>query len=152
MKQKGFTLIENMVVVAILAILVSLAAPDYSGYVQSGKVNTTADMINQQLGFAKFDALRSHKTVYLTIKDNSFCLSTSASPNDNCDIRKDLMTSSIILTLVDSSSGASLSSISFDSIYGMPSNQVNFTVKSTNGKGKTVSINGIGLVKTQVAL
>ena len=62
------------------------------------------------------------------------------------------MTSSIILTLVDSSSGASLSSISFDSIYGMPSNQVNFTVKSTNGKGKTVSINGIGLVKTQVAL
>jgi type IV pilus assembly protein PilE len=37
MKNKGFTLVELMIVVAILSILVGIAAPMYRGYISSAK-------------------------------------------------------------------------------------------------------------------
>jgi type IV pilus assembly protein PilE len=44
--QRGFTLIEVMVTVAILAIITSIALPSYTAYVQRGRVPAALDALN----------------------------------------------------------------------------------------------------------
>ena len=58
-KQKGFTLIELMVVIAIVAVLVTVALPSYREYVKRGNrraaQSTMMDIINrQQQYFAEY--------------------------------------------------------------------------------------------------
>lgn len=146
--QHGLTLIELLVVLAIVGILVTIGAPDYSNYVQSSKVNTTTDMANQQLLFTKNEALRLRKTLYFTTTTTSFCISTIAPPSGTCDVRNTARDSTITLALLDTTTGSTVTTVSFDGIYGTPSTAVTMSIKSANGKGKAVAINQIGLIKT----
>lgn len=55
MNTKGFTLIEVMVVVAIIAILASVALPSYENYVRRGKiVDATAGLSQHRVQMEQF--------------------------------------------------------------------------------------------------
>ena len=53
-KQKGFTLIELMIVVAIVAVLAAIALPAYQNYV--AKAQLTAGLADVRAGIASFEA------------------------------------------------------------------------------------------------
>ena len=64
-RSKGFTLIELMVVVSILAVLLGLAAPSMVRFVQQWRVSNTLNSLTGSLRLARTEAIARAKTVVI---------------------------------------------------------------------------------------
>ena len=62
--KKGFTLIELMIVVAIIAILATIAVPSYQGYIVRAR-NTAAQALLKQMALAQ-ESLNVDRSTYAT--------------------------------------------------------------------------------------
>lgn len=69
-KSRGFTLVELMVTVAIMGILLAMAIPTYSTWMQNTRVRNTAEGIVEGLNKAKNEAVRRNALVRFTLVDN----------------------------------------------------------------------------------
>jgi type IV fimbrial biogenesis protein FimT len=63
MRNKGFTLIEFAVVMAIVGILVSLATPSIINFMANADVRSNASSIAGDFGTARAEALRTRRSV-----------------------------------------------------------------------------------------
>ena len=64
-RQKGFTLIELMVTIAIMAIMAVIAIPNFAEWVAKRRVASVAEKVASQIRFARAEAARLNKPVYL---------------------------------------------------------------------------------------
>jgi len=62
----GFTLIEAIVVIAILAILVAIAVPSFNTLIRSQRVKNTSFDIFSSLSYARSEAITRNTTVTVT--------------------------------------------------------------------------------------
>lgn len=68
-KDRGFTLIELMVTIAIAAILITLAAPSFKGLIQSNAMSSTVNIFMTDLRYARSEAIRRGGTVVMCRSD-----------------------------------------------------------------------------------
>jgi type IV fimbrial biogenesis protein FimT len=64
--QQGFTLIEAIVVVAMVGVLLALAAPSFVNFTSSQKVKTASFDLYAALLFARSEAIKRRQTVTVT--------------------------------------------------------------------------------------
>lgn len=67
----GFSLIELMVTITLMSILVMLAVPSFSEWVQNNKVRTVSESLQNGLRLAQTEALRRSRQVVFSLTNSS---------------------------------------------------------------------------------
>ncbi len=84
-KQRGFTLIEIMITVAIVGILAAVAVPSYSDYITRGRIpDATSGLATRQIRIEQF--FQDNRT-YLAAPDCVADSSSSTSFNFSCTVQ-----------------------------------------------------------------
>lgn len=143
MRVSGFTLVESMITVAVIAVLASVAAPSFVTSIDKAKTSKTADLISNLVVYAKSEAVNKNKFVYLTFPANAICVSSTQKDvaGHTCDIRNESSQEGISLTLNDADNNSELV---FDKVYGFPDSTANLVVSTLNSN-KTVSVSVLGI-------
>ncbi len=135
--QRGFTIVEAMVVVTIIAILAAFVVPSFQGSVIRSKVRKTADLISDVIVMSQSEALRRNIKIYVTVVAGDVCIGSALA---GCDIRREPLISGV---------SVSDPNLVLSPFYGAPSPApATFTI-SYSGVTQTVSINRLGIVTVE---
>ena len=86
---KGFTVIELMITIAVIAIVTSLALPSYRSIVEKRQVTSGAEQVMAFLSTAQMEAVKRNQFVAVNYQDNggAWCFGLTAADDDDasCD-------------------------------------------------------------------
>lgn len=75
---RGFTLIEAMVTLAIVAVIASIALPNFTTVIANAQIRSTADQLRDLAGRARQEAVKRNVPVALTAAGNVVTLAVPA--------------------------------------------------------------------------
>jgi len=75
-RERGFTLVELIVTVAIMAILAALATPSMIGWVRNNKIRTVSDSLQNGLRLAQTEATRRNRQIVFSLTNDKPTSST----------------------------------------------------------------------------
>ena len=131
---QGFTLVELMVTVAILAIIATIVAPSFSNIIQNQRLNMSVNSLVSVLAEAQSTAVLQHQTY--TVGLNSSAVVPNAiwkSPN-----------STVISTITDTSNNTSINQITYNRVGTLTPN-INVVIVLKNlDKSKKITVSPLG--------
>ena len=110
-KQSGFTLIELIVIIAIVAVFAGIAVPNFLSYMPKSRLNGAARQVMGDLMAARMKAVKENTTVTVEWVSNHKYKISTASEDKTIDIQTNYRD-----VIIGSVSGGSFSSNSFSSI------------------------------------
>ena len=78
-RQRGFTLIELIVVVAMVSIMLSLAVPSFRSFISNYRITTAVNDFLQAVTVTRAEAIKTGKRVVMLPSDSSGCPSATGS-------------------------------------------------------------------------
>ena len=131
---RGFTLIELMIVVALVAIVATLAAPSFREFLAKKRLEGVASELSNDLHYARSEAVSRNVTVRVTFGSGCYLLTAQpdgSSPTSTCSQTSNptLGTGAVNIKQTQLQSGASasfspndsLSYLEFDPVRGIAS-------------------------------
>ena len=163
---KGFTMVEFMVVLTIVAIFITIGVPSYYTLIENNKVVSTTNKLSASLNFARMEAIKRGTRIAVCAAGNTSytaCGSSTAWPqgwivfadsdnNNAIDTTNDLVKitesppTGILIT-------ANQNIIVFDSTGFLASNAATLSLSATGCKGtnaRTISISTSGRISIGV--
>lgn len=100
-KEQGFTLIELMVAVALLGIVLAIAAPSMSDYIDKRRVINAAEAVYSQFLYARSESVARSETVFVSFSTNGTdTWSVGVSTTPDCDPTVTTVTDATACTMV----------------------------------------------------
>ncbi len=85
-QNSGFTLVELMVTVAVLAILLGIAIPSFQGTLDKRRLTGAAEQLYADLQYARSEAIKRNTTVRLSFQSGAnWCYGITTLASCNCN-------------------------------------------------------------------
>jgi type IV fimbrial biogenesis protein FimT len=83
--QRGFTIIEIMISLTVLAVLIALGAPGFADWIQAQRIRTSAEAITNGMQVARGEAIRQNLAVSLGLEPPTTAWTACLSTVSPCD-------------------------------------------------------------------
>jgi type IV fimbrial biogenesis protein FimT len=155
-RQSGFSLIELMVTLSIIAILASVAFPSYHQLIANTQIRSVTESIRNGLQVARAEAVKRNATVSFTLNNNTSWTVGCPIVNANCPAiiqakpAKEGSSSTVTLAITDANtvSFTNLGTIDLTiPVYLKKVNVDNSSIPAADSKDLQVNIGAGGLVR-----
>ena len=157
--ERGFTIVELMVVVVLIAIIAAIALPSFKSLLENRKLIAAADHLQADFQFAKTEAVKRSRTMFISFVNvgaANWCYGINQSSTCDCSVANDCDTKVVNSTDLPAVilNVAAAANVSYDQFRGFASNAGNFKFglggRSTgvalalSGRSTTCTDNSIG--------
>lgn len=136
--EKGFSLVEVIVAVTLIAVLTIIAVPSLRNYIQRNRLVGTGQQLYYMMQLARSEAVKRNTNVFVSLVPGSnwcYGINTGATCNcsvaNSCNLGRTTAPNSVNLTL--STSGLTSNSVRFEPNHGAASSSGSATFTTSDG-------------------